>query len=153
MIGKGFLDNIMPGRSVSKVPGPLRVVAAVLEKDGRWLIAKRKKSDRFSGLWEFPGGKREPGESPRECLARELHEEFGIKVRIGRFLAKVTCTSPTFSIELAAYAVTRFSGGFKLQNHEEIRWILPSHARRYRLTEPDRFLLAKIIPLKRRDKP
>ena len=136
----------MPGRSDSKAPRSLRVVAAVLEKDGRWLIAKRKESDRFSGLWEFPGGKREPGESPRECLARELHEEFGIQARIGRFLAKVISTSPTFSIELAAYAVTHISGVFKLQDHEEIRWVVPSQAGRFPLTEPDRLLLAKLIP-------
>lgn len=134
----------MPRRSTSAEPQPLRVLAAVLEKDGRWLIAKRKKGDRFSGLWEFPGGKLESGETPRECLARELHEEFGIRARIGRFLALVRYRSPAFSIDLAAYAVSHFSGAFNLHDHEEIRWVTPGQAGRYSLTEPDKLLVAEL---------
>jgi mutator protein MutT len=57
------------------------VTAAVLEKDGRIIIAQRKSKDHLAGKWEFPGGKIEPGETPEECLARELNEEFNITVR------------------------------------------------------------------------
>ncbi len=137
----------MPPRSTSAEPQPLRVLAAVLEKDGRWLIAKRKEGDRFSGFWEFPGGKLEPGETPRECLARELHEEFGIRARVGRFLARVRFRSPAFSIDLAAYAVSHFSGAFNLHDHEEIRWVAPSRAGRFALTEPDKLLLSELKAL------
>ncbi|MFZ2055577.1 MAG: (deoxy)nucleoside triphosphate pyrophosphohydrolase [Candidatus Aminicenantales bacterium] len=143
----------MPRRSISAEPRPLRVLAAVLEKDGRWLIAKRKKGDCFSGLWEFPGGKLESGETPRECLARELHEEFGIQAHVGRFLARVHYTSPAFSIDLAAYAVSHLSGALRLHDHEEIRWVRPGRAGRYPLTEPDKLLLAELKALAVQGKP
>jgi mutator protein MutT len=148
MIGVVFPDTIMTRRPIPEKPRSLRVVAAVLEKDGRWLIAKRKKGDRFSGLWEFPGGKPEAGETPRECLVRELYEEFGIQARVGRFLARVIYTSPSFSIELAAYAVSLISGVFSLHDHDEIRWVTPARAGRYALAEPDKLLLAKLIPVR-----
>jgi 8-oxo-dGTP diphosphatase len=153
MIGLVIPDSIMPSRPVTARPRTLRVVAAVLEKDGRWLIAKRKKGDRFSGLWEFPGGKREPAETSRECLARELNEEFGIRTRIGRFLGKVVYTNPEFSVELTAYAVSHLSGDFRLHDHEEIRWVIPGRIGRFALTEPDRLLLAQIIPPEARRDP
>jgi mutator protein MutT len=142
----------MPRRSIFKEPRSLLVVAAVLEKDGRWLLAKRKKGDRFSGLWEFPGGKLEPGETSRQCLARELYEEFGIRARVGRLLAKVTYTSPSFSIELVAHAVSHLSGDLRLQDHEEIRWVTPGRAGRFPLTAPDKLLLAKLKPQRVRAK-
>jgi mutator protein MutT len=122
-------------------PRPLRVLAAILEKNGRWLIAKRKKGDRFAGFWEFPGGKLEPGETPEECLARELSEELGIRVRVGKLLGTVRCSSPGLAIELTAYRVTHSDGSIRLQDHEEIRWVFPEEIAGFSLTEPDRLLL------------
>jgi len=127
-----------------RVPRPLRVLAAVLEKRGRWLIAKRKKGDRFAGFWEFPGGKQERGESPEECLARELYEELGIRVRIGRYLGSVLYSSPGFSIELMAYRVSHLAGSLHLRDHEEIRWVPPNEVGHFALTEPDKLLLQKL---------
>ncbi|MBI5439838.1 MAG: NUDIX domain-containing protein [Deltaproteobacteria bacterium] len=66
------------------------------------MIAKRRQGARLGGLWEFPGGKIEDGEDPRDCLARELHEEFGIVAEIGEFLVShvppLTPTSPSTSL-------------------------------------------------------
>jgi 8-oxo-dGTP diphosphatase len=135
----------MPQKSVPQEPRPLRVLAAVLEKNGRWLIAKRKKGDRFAGLWEFPGGKLERGETPEECLARELTEELGIRVRVGRYLGSVRYSSPSLSIELMAYRVSHRAGSFCLQDHEEVRWVSPSEIGRFALTEPDRLLLQRLM--------
>jgi 8-oxo-dGTP diphosphatase len=126
-------------------PRPLRVLAAVLEKNGNWLIAKRKKGDRFAGLWEFPGGKLEPGESPEECLVRELSEELGIRVRVDRFLGSVRYSSPDFAIELIAYSASHIAGSIRLQDHEKVRWVSPSEVGRFALTEPDRLLLDKLL--------
>jgi mutator protein MutT len=126
-------------------PQPVRVLAAVLEKDGRWLIARRKRGDGFGGLWEFPGGKMEQGETPKECLARELREELGISVRVGRRLASVRYSSPDLSIELMAYRVFHRSGSLRLQDHEEVRWVSPSGVARFALTEPDKRLLRKLL--------
>ena len=67
-----------------------KVTAAVIEKDGRILIAKRRIGDRHGGRWEFPGGKIDSGETPEECLKRELREELGIEAEIGELLCKTS---------------------------------------------------------------
>jgi len=134
----------VPQKSNPQEPRPFRVLAAVLEKNGRWLIAKRKKEDRFGGLWEFPGGKLERGETPEECLARELYEELGIRARVGRYLGSVRYSSPNFAIELIAYRVSHLTGSFRLQDHEEVRWVSPGEVGRFDLTEPDKLLLEKL---------
>jgi mutator protein MutT len=135
----------MPKKSHARKPHALRVLAAVLEKDGRWLIAKRKKGDRFAGLWEFPGGKLEQGEVPEACLVRELSEELGIRVRVGARLGTVRYSSSDFAIELTAYRASILGGSLQLQDHEEIRWVTPSEIGRFGLTEPDRLLLRKLM--------
>jgi mutator protein MutT len=135
----------MPPKKAPPKRRPLRVLAAVLEKDGKWLIAKRKKGDRFGGLWEFPGGKLEPGETPEGCLARELAEELEVEVQVGRWLGGVLYSSADFVIELVAYSVSSRAGSFRLHDHEEIRWVSPSEIRGFALTEPDRLLLEKLL--------
>jgi len=135
----------MPQNPIPREPHPLRVLAAVLEEDGRWLIAKRRSEDRFGGLWEFPGGKMERGETPEECLARELFEELGIRVRVDRYLGSVHHSSPGLVIELIAYRVTHLAGSFCLKDHEEVRWVSPPEIGRYYLTEPDKLLLRKLL--------
>ena len=126
-------------------PRPLRVLAAVLEQDGRWLIAKRKRGDRFAGLWEFPGGKLERGETRKEGLAREISEELGIRIRVGRYLGTVRYRSPDFAIDLVAFKASYLAGSFCLQDHEEVRWVSPSEIGRFALTEPDKLLLQKLM--------
>jgi len=83
----------------------VKVTAAILEKDGRIIIALRKSSDHLSGKWEFPGGKIEPGETPEECLSRELKEEFDIDVTIGEHLGSNIHHYDHISIELMAYGM------------------------------------------------
>ena len=62
------------------------VTCAIIEKEGKILIARRALDQQLAGKWEFPGGKVEDGESPEECLKRELEEEFGIQVEVGEFI-------------------------------------------------------------------
>jgi 8-oxo-dGTP diphosphatase len=123
---------------------PLRVLAAIICRNERLLIARRKKGDRFEGLWEFPGGKLEPGEKPEECLAREMKEEFGVEVRVGDFLGSICYISSSLSVELSAYAAVHISGAFHLYDHDEIRWVTTDECRNCALTEPDRILLDKL---------
>jgi len=103
----------------------ISVTAAVLEKNGRVLIARRKKGDRQARKWEFPGGKIEAGETPEICLRRELKEEFGIDVAVDGFVGRSAHRYPHGEIDLLAYRVTHLSGNFHLHDHEEIRWVLP----------------------------
>jgi 8-oxo-dGTP diphosphatase len=103
----------------------VRVTAAVLEKAGKILIAKRRDDDHLAGLWEFPGGKIEYGEDPRDCLARELHEEFGITAQIGDFLVSHVHRYPHVEIELLSYSAAHVAGEFELRAHDEVRWVSP----------------------------
>ena len=113
------------------------VAAAVIEKDGRILIALRKKGGRMGHRWEFPGGKVERGEGPEDCLRRELLEELGIEAEIGEFLMSSRFEYPHLKIELRAYRVRSISGELKLTDHDEVRWVLSRELGGYDFTEAD----------------
>lgn len=115
-----------------------KVVAAVIERDGKILVARRRKDIRFGGLWEFPGGKLEAGEDPEKGLERELAEEFSVQVRVEGLLISVPFHSPTLSIELLVYKVVHVSGEFRPVDHDEIRWVEPAGLDESAFTEPDR---------------
>lgn len=114
-----------------------KITAAVVEKEGKILIAQRKEGDRFGGLWEFPGGKIKPGETPEECLKRELFEEFGIEARVGNFICSSAYDSPTLSFELLAYHVTHIAGKITLHSHQEVRWVKPSELNNFMYATAD----------------
>jgi len=115
-----------------------KVVAAVIERDGKVLIARRRQGVGFNGLWEFPGGKLKDGENPKKGLEREIAEELGVCIRVGDFLNSVPYRSPALSIELLAYRAVLISGEFKLTDHDEIRWVEPSELEESAFSEPDR---------------
>lgn len=99
------------------------VTAAVLIKSGKCLIAKRPNNDSLAGLWELPGGKVEPGESPETCLKREMMEELCIKVDVGRFFYESVYNYDRGTISLQAYITTWVAGEFKLLFHDELAWV------------------------------
>jgi 8-oxo-dGTP diphosphatase len=79
------------------------VVAALIERSGEVLVARRKEEGERAGLWEFPGGKVEPGEGERAALARELREELGVRVQVGELYARLEHIYPDLQVELALY--------------------------------------------------
>jgi 8-oxo-dGTP diphosphatase len=101
----------------------IKVTAAILVIDGKLLIAKRKPDAKLPNLWELPGGKIEPNETPEACLKRELKEEFGIDVTIGEYIGSNTHAYDFGTIELMAYRTHWVMGDFDLNDHDEIRWI------------------------------
>ena len=108
------------------------VVAAVIEREGQILIGQRKREDRHPLKWEFPGGKVEPGESPREALARELQEELGIRATIGEEIKRYAYRYPNRQkFELIFYRVQSFEGEPRNVIFERIEWAsrggLPSY--------------------------
>jgi 8-oxo-dGTP diphosphatase len=119
-----------------------KVTAAVIEEGGRVLIARRKAADRFGGLWEFPGGKLEPGEAPEAGLRREILEELGVETRVGGFIGAFPYDSSWLSIELLAYRVSIKRGELRPIDHDEIVWARPGDLPGYEFTEPDRPLVA-----------
>ena len=114
------------------------VTAAVIEKEGRILIARRKKGWRHAGKWEFPGGKIEPGETPEECLRRELREELAIEAEIGEFVCSSTYAYSHATIQLLVYRASHVSGEFTLHDHQEMRWVLPDELLQYEFPEADK---------------
>lgn len=121
---------------------PLRVVAAVLEHDGRFLLARRAPGQRHAGVWEFPGGKVESGEDDATALARELDEEFGCRLAVGACLGG----APSGAIRLLAYRVRLPAGSPPLQPvvHDRLAWCRPDELAGYDLHPPDRFFAALV---------
>lgn len=114
-----------------------KVTAAVIEKDGKILIAQRRTGDALAGKWEFPGGKMEPGETPEQCLRRELMEEFGIDALIGAYICSSEFEYKHIHIELLAYRARHISGDYKLNDHERIAWVKPGDLKSYDLSSAD----------------
>jgi 8-oxo-dGTP diphosphatase len=116
----------------------IKVVAAVIERDGRILIGQRRKSDSHGLKWEFPGGKVERGEAPAAALARELEEELGIQARIGREIVRYFHEYPKrATILLIFYSVTVFSGDPQSLAFETIRWETPDKLPQYDFLDGD----------------
>lgn len=117
---------------------PLRVTAALIaDAEGRILVARRAPGRHLEGLWEFPGGKIEPGEAPEACLARELTEELGITCTIGRFRASCVHAYERVTIELLAYDAVWVAGEMTLKDHDAIQWAPPSRLLEIELAPAD----------------
>jgi len=115
----------------------VKVTAGIIEKNGRILLAKRKKDDPLRDKWEFPGGKIEGDETPEECLKRELKEELGIDTEIGELVVTSRYEYDHIAIELLAYRVTHISGEITALDHEELAWVAPGELDAYDIPEAD----------------
>jgi len=114
-----------------------KVIAAVIKKNGKFLIAKRAKKDTLQNKWEFPGGKVEPGETFDACLKREIFEELGIVIEVGEYICSSRFTYREKKMEMLAFYVTSFSGIIELKEHKEVRWIATNEFHLYEFPEPD----------------
>ncbi|MFC0225817.1 pyrimidine (deoxy)nucleoside triphosphate diphosphatase [Serratia aquatilis] len=121
------------------------VVAAIIEKDGKILIAQRDNNSDQAGLWEFPGGKVDAHESQQQALARELLEELGIVANVGSYVASNEWQQSERIIRLHAWRVETFSGDLQLHCHSAFIWITPQQARDYPLAPADVPLLESYL--------
>ena len=100
-----------------------KVTAAILIKNGKILIAKRKADDRQAGKWEFPGGTVERNETSQACLKREMQEEFGIAVTVDEYIGESIYQYDHGAIQLLAYRAHWESGEIVLNDHADFRWV------------------------------
>jgi len=109
--------------TLGKSSDPIRVLAAVIRRDGRYLVCRRPTHKRHGGLWEFPGGKLEPGESLLDAARREMREELALEATgVGRTLAAIQDPGSPFLIEFVEVEVADGAAPEALE-HDEIRWV------------------------------
>jgi len=114
------------------------VVAALLVKDGKVLICQRTRHQTMPLKWEFPGGKIEQGEQPRDALRRELEEELGIDAQVGEEVARIRHRYKTGnSVELRFYVVRRYRGEIENRIFRDVRWSARSELPAYDFLEAD----------------
>lgn len=134
-----------------KKPNPKIVVAAIIEKDGRILIARRNRGKQHPGTWEFPGGTLEDGETHEQCLKRELREELEATAEVGDlFCLSEYRYTPDYTIRLLVYRAFLSSNTFSLNAHKEIRWVKPEELAAYDFPEADGPVIEKLIGIKSR---
>ena len=130
--------------SEAAVPTVLVVAVALIDTDGRILIAQRPEGKQLAGLWEFPGGKVEPGERPEQALIRELKEELDIDVKEA-CLAPFVFTShayESFHLLMPVYLCRRWSGVVKAREHAGLAWVKPNLMSEYPMPPADLPLVA-----------
>ena len=117
----------------------LVAACALIDPDGRVLIAQRPPGKAMAGLWEFPGGKVEPGERPEQTLIRELNEELGIDVQ-EPCLAPFTFAShtyPDFQLLMPLYVCRRWEGTVVAKEHSALKWVKPRELSQYPMPPAD----------------
>ena len=119
-----------------------RVVAAEIERDGRLLVCQRTKHQTMPLKWEFPGGKIEEGEQPRDALRRELDEELGIQAKIGDEIARIQHTYPNgATVELRFFLVREYDGELENRIFRDLQWAAPAALPSYDFLEADASLV------------
>jgi 8-oxo-dGTP diphosphatase len=115
----------------------INVTAAIIERDGNIFLAKRPSTSSLPNKWEFPGGKVEFGESPEECLERELLEEFEIFATIGEFFGESIYHYERKTVRLIAFRVHYEDDIKKMKAHDDIRWVPIEQLLEYDLAAAD----------------
>ena len=121
------------------------VVAGILRREGRILIARRPEGRHMGGKWEFPGGKIEEGETPEEALSRELYEELGIQTRTGHIYHATVCRYPEKTVLLLFYESEWLGGQLRAIDEAEAAWVFPEQLEDYDFAPADRDAVRRLI--------
>jgi 8-oxo-dGTP diphosphatase len=126
-----------------------RVVAAVIQKEGKLLVCQRTRHQTMPLKWEFPGGKIEEGEQPRDALRRELEEELGIHATIGDEIARLQHVYPNgSSVELRFFIVREYGGDLENRIFRDLQWSNPEDLPSYDFLEADASLVKDLASRK-----
>ncbi len=125
----------------------IEVVAAIINQEGTYFATQRGYGE-YEGMWEFPGGKIEPGESEEEALQREIHEELGIDVIVDKLLCTTDYNYPTFHITLHFYFCHIKAGEIELREHKAAQWLAPETLNSVEWLPADEEVLQYLVRIK-----
>jgi len=128
--------------------GPLktiRVVAAVIERDGQYLITQRRPTAVLPLLWEFPGGRVEPGESDAEALRREVRHRLDAEIEVGSLISFVSHAYESYVVDLHLYDCRLVSDAHRAQAVHEFRWVRSDEFEQYPFTPADEASMSKLL--------
>lgn len=123
----------------------IRVVAAEIARDGRYLITQRAPRAVLPLLWEFPGGRVEDGEADDDALRREIHEKFGIETTVGELTLEVVHDYPEYTVVLRVYRCAVGSVEFPRANVHAYRWVAPDEFEQYEFPGADQETIDQLV--------
>jgi len=123
----------------------VKVVAAVIEREGKYLITQRKPKAIFPLLWEFPGGKVEKGESDRDALKRELKEEMDVDADVGDEIERTQHTYAEFDLEFVIFKCRLLSDEIKCIGIHDYKWVTSEEMGRYEFPPADEDAIKKLL--------
>jgi mutator protein MutT len=145
------MDSINPLIGIqgdSQLPHKQIGVAVISNEAGEILIDKRKMSGAMGGLWEFPGGKIEAGETIVDCIVREIREELAIEISVGEHLVTIEHSYPTIRVTLIAHHCKHISGIPQPIESDEIRWVKIGDLRQYQFPDANEAIIRAIVDLR-----
>jgi len=119
----------------------IEVAAGLIYQNGRYLIARRKEDVYLGGFWEFPGGKRESGETMEECLCRELYEELNVRIDMPTLFRFIRHHYPDLTVEIHFYRCHIVHGEPGPMDSAELRWVSPQELSFYRFPPADQAII------------
>jgi 8-oxo-dGTP diphosphatase len=123
----------------------IRVVAAVISRDGRYLITQRRPQATLPLLWEFPGGKVEPGETDHQALVREVRERLGVDIEVKGEVRRVVHPYDTYTVELHVYECALLSDRLQPLRVNDFRWVLPSELDQFEFPGADQHTVDQLL--------
>lgn len=123
----------------------IRVVAAILEKDGRYLITQRRGTAVLPLMWEFPGGRVEDGEMDVHALKREVRHRLGAEIEVGKLISFVSHPYAHYVVDLFLYECTLTSGTLEAKNVNAFKWVTSSEFDQYPFTPADEASMNKLL--------
>jgi mutator protein MutT len=127
------------------LPDLVEVVAALIQDDrGRYLITRRRGGSHLAGMWEFPGGKREPGEALEDALRRELVEELSARFAVGEKVETVRWEYPERTVVIHFYRCRHESGTIEPRESQAMEWVAPERLDQLEFPPADRELIARL---------
>jgi len=126
-------------------PRTIRVVAAVLEKEGRYLITQRRATAVLAMMWEFPGGRVEDGETDARALKREVRHRLGAEIDVGKLISFVSHPYEHYVVDLFLYECTLMSGILEARNVNAFKWVTSAEFDQYPFTPADEASMNKLL--------